>query len=68
MLNRQLLSPASIVVVGSSNNITKPGGKILKNLLEHEFSGQLYAVNPNDQSVQGVQTFGSVVALVRKGL
>jgi len=63
MLNRQLLSPASIVVVGASNNITKPGGKILKNLLEHEFNGQLYAVNPNDQSVQGVQTFDSVTAL-----
>ncbi len=45
MLNRQLLSPTSIVVVGASNNITKPGGKILKTLLEHEYKGQLYAVN-----------------------
>ena len=60
MLNRQLLSPTSIVVVGASNNITKPGGKILKNLLEHEFKGQLYAVNPNDESVQGVTTFRTV--------
>lgn len=60
MLNRQLLSPASIVVVGASNNITKPGGKILKNLHEHEFKGQLYAVNPNDTAVQGVPTFASV--------
>jgi len=63
MLNRQLLSPTSIVVVGASNNVTKPGGKILKNLLEHEFKGQLYAVNPNDPSVQGVQTFRSVLDL-----
>jgi acyl-CoA synthetase (NDP forming) len=63
MLNRQLLSPTSIVVVGASNNITKPGGKILKNLLEHEFKGQLYAVNPNDASVQGVPTFSSVADL-----
>ena len=60
MLNRQLLSPSSIVVVGASNNVTKPGGKILKNLLEHEFKGQLYAVNPNDAGVQGVLTFGSL--------
>ena len=63
MLNRQLLSPTSIVVVGASNNITKPGGKILKNLLEHEFKGQIYAVNPNDEQVQGVTTFRSVHAL-----
>ena len=60
MLNRQLLSPTSIVVIGASNNITKPGGKILKNLLEHEFKGLLCAVNPNDESVQGVQTYKSV--------
>ena len=60
MLNRQLLSPTSIVVVGASNNITKPGGKILKNLLEHEFKGQIYAVNPHDEQVQGVTTLRSV--------
>ena len=60
MLNKQLLSPSSIVVVGASNNITKPGGKILKNLLEHEFKGQLYTVNPNDAVVQGVTTFATV--------
>lgn len=60
MLNRQLLSPNSIVVVGASNNITKPGGKILKNLLEHEFKGKLYAVNPNDESIQGVTAYPTV--------
>lgn len=60
MLNKQLLSPASIAVIGASNNITKPGGKILKNLLEHEFKGLLYAVNLNDESVQGIKTFRTV--------
>jgi len=60
MLNRQLLSPTSIVVIGASNNITKPGGKILKNLLEHNYQGDLFAVNPNDENIQGVKTFRSV--------
>lgn len=59
MLNRQLLSPASIAVIGASNNVTKPGGKILKNLIEHEFRGKLYAVNPNDSEIQGVPAFRS---------
>ena len=59
MLNRQLLAPESIVVIGASNNITKPGGKILKNLIEHEYKGKLYAFNPNDTNVQGVKTFNS---------
>ena len=60
MLNRQLLSPKSIAVIGASNNITKPGGKILKNLLEHEFKGNLFAVNPSNENIQGVKTFASV--------
>lgn len=59
MLNRQLLAPESIVVVGASNNITKPGGKILKNLIEHEYKGRLFAFNPNDTNIQGVTTFNN---------
>jgi acetate---CoA ligase (ADP-forming) len=60
MLNKQLLDPESILVVGASNNVAKPGGKLLKNLIEHEFKGKLYALNPNDSNVQGVATFNSI--------
>lgn len=60
MLNRQLLAPESILVVGASNNITKPGGKIIKNLIEHEYNGLLFALNSNDTNIQGVTTFNSV--------
>ncbi len=60
MLNKQLLAPESIVVVGASNNVTKPGGKLLKNLIEHEYKGKLYALNPNDKNIQGVTTFNSL--------
>lgn len=59
MLNKQLLAPESIVVIGASNNITKPGGKILKNLIEHEYKGQLFAFNPTDPNIQGVITFNN---------
>jgi acyl-CoA synthetase (NDP forming) len=37
MINDQLINPQSIVVIGGSNNIHKPGGKILQNLIEHGF-------------------------------
>jgi len=59
MLNRQLLAPESILVVGASNNITKPGGKILKNLIEHEYKGRLFAFNPNDTNIQGITTYNN---------
>ena len=33
MINKELIDPKSIVVVGGSNNIQKPGGKVLKKLI-----------------------------------
>ena len=57
MITSQLLHPASIVVVGASNNVHKPGGAILKNLLSGGYTGELRAVNPKETEVQGVAAF-----------
>ncbi|MBL7960521.1 acetate--CoA ligase family protein [bacterium] len=54
MMNLQLLHPKSIVVVGGSNDIHKPGGKVLKNLIDGKFSGKLYVTNPKEKSIQGI--------------
>jgi len=59
MINKQLTHPQSIVVVGASNDIQKPGGKILKNILDGKFSGELYVINPKEDIVQGVRSFKS---------
>ena len=48
MINPKLLAPKSIVVCGASSDIHKPGGKVLKNLKESGFKGQIYAVNPKE--------------------
>ncbi len=45
MITQQLLCPKSIVVVGASNTFIKPGGAILRNLIEGKFKGELLAVN-----------------------
>ena len=60
MINEKLFHPESIAVIGASNNISKPGGKIVRNLIDNGFAGEIYAVNPNETSVQGVPTFSSV--------
>lgn len=57
MINKQLLDPKSIVVIGGSNDITKPGGKVLKNILDGHFQGQLYVVNPKETLVQGITSY-----------
>lgn len=55
MINDQLLNPSGIVVVGGSDDIQKPGGKVLKNLLDGHFAGDLYVVNPKADCVQGIK-------------
>lgn len=59
MINKQLLDPKSIVVVGGSNDTAKPGGKVLKNIKDGTFSGQLYVVNPKETEVQGIKCFSN---------
>lgn len=54
------MHPQSIVVVGASNNIHKPGGAILRNLIQGGYKGELRAVNPKEAEVQGVRSFASV--------
>lgn len=57
MINQQLINPRSIVVIGGSNDTTKPGGKVLKNLLEHHFSGDVYVTNPKEDEIQGIRCY-----------
>lgn len=63
MINDQLIKPRSIAVVGASNDVTKPGGKVLKNILDHHFEGQVYAVNPKETSIQGIACHADVSLL-----
>lgn len=63
MIAKELLDPKSIVICGASSDIHKPGGKVLKNLLESNFKGKVYAVNPKETEVQGVRCYASVEEL-----
>ncbi len=55
-----IFEPESIAVIGASNNETKWGGRLLKNILSG-FSGPVYPVNPNEKVVQGVTSYPSVM-------
>ena len=60
MINDQLLHPRSIVIVGGSNNKHKPGGKLLENILNGNYNGNLYVLNPKEDVVQGVKSYKEV--------
>jgi acetyltransferase len=57
MINKQLTHPESIVVVGASNDIHKPGGKVLKNIIDGGFKGKLYVTNPKEDTIQDIICF-----------
>ena len=57
MINRELLEPQSIVVIGGSNNVHKPGGAVVRNLQQGGYKGTLRIVNPKEDEVQGIKAF-----------
>lgn len=60
MITEQLINPSSIVIVGGSNDTAKTGGKVLKNLIDNNFSGSLFVVNPKEDVIQGINCHRSV--------
>lgn len=60
MIAKELISPGSIAVIGGSNDCSKPGGNVLKNLIDNNYTGKLYVVNRNGTNVRGQQTFKNI--------
>ena len=60
MINKELINPQSIVIVGGSNNVHKPGGRLVRNLLDGKYKGELYVVNAKETDVQGIKSYANV--------
>ena len=63
MITKELISPRSIVVVGGSQDLHKPGGNVLNNLIETGYKGKLYVVNPKADIIQGIKCHKSIEEL-----
>lgn len=68
MITNELISPKSIVVIGASDDINKPGGNALKNLIDSKFKGKLYSVNPKHEFIQGIKCYKSAESLPKVDL
>jgi acetate---CoA ligase (ADP-forming) len=60
---QSFLTPRSIAVIGASDGVEKIGGRIMANLLRHEFPGRLYPVNLNRREVWGLPAYRDLSAL-----
>lgn len=60
---RLLMAPRSVAVVGASRERGSVGHAVLRNLLQHEFAGPVYPVNPATDHVAGVRAVPSLDAV-----
>ncbi|MDT7787189.1 MAG: hypothetical protein QOF58_5608, partial [Pseudonocardiales bacterium] len=63
LLRRALLAPASVALIGVSDDPAKTGARPLQFLRRTGWAGRLYPVNQNRTQVQGEQAWPSVEAL-----
>jgi len=56
----ELLTPASIAVIGAGRRRGSIGHEILRNLLNNGFTGPVYPVNANAQSVADVRAYPAI--------
>lgn len=56
----QLLQPRSIAVIGASNQPSRPGNAVMRNLLQGQFDGPIMPVTPHYKSVNGVLAYRSI--------
>lgn len=64
---RPFFDPPSVAVVGASKHVDKAGHVIFKNFVENKrlglFKGELYPINPREESILGYKCFPSISKL-----
>ncbi|WP_288385458.1 acetate--CoA ligase family protein [uncultured Acinetobacter sp.] len=58
-----LLNPASVALIGASDNPARIGGRPLRYLKESGFKGEIFPVNPNRDQVQGMPAYADLASL-----
>jgi len=59
----RLLRPKSVAVVGASDRHGALGATLLNNLVQYEFSGEIYPVNPKRDELLGLKVYKEVSEL-----
>ncbi|MGO1121080.1 acetate--CoA ligase family protein [Rhodovibrionaceae bacterium A322] len=57
---KQFLSPRSVAIIGASDNPTRIGGRPVHYLKNHGYEGEIYPVNPQRETVQGLKAYTDV--------
>jgi len=55
-----LFKPRSVAIIGASNNPLSIGHIVLTNLLDHNFKGPIYPINPKSKFIKSFRAYPSV--------
>ncbi|HNZ65154.1 MAG TPA: GNAT family N-acetyltransferase [Smithella sp.] len=58
---RDFFYPKSIAVIGASDVRGKLGYNVFWNLINHDFPGRLYPINPKKESIKGIKSYKSIL-------
>jgi acetyl coenzyme A synthetase (ADP forming)-like protein len=56
-----LMAPQSVAVIGASRDVSSIGGRLFNNLINGDFSGPVYPVNPTSPVVRSVAAYPTVL-------
>ncbi|NOR52807.1 MAG: CoA-binding protein, partial [Candidatus Aminicenantes bacterium] len=55
-----LFKPRSVAIIGASNNPLSIGYIVMKNLLDHDFKGPIYPINPKAKFIKSFRAYASI--------
>ncbi len=58
-----LFKPKSVAIVGASNNPFSIGHIVMQNLIDHDFKGPIFPVNPKSKYIKSFKAYPSVSAI-----
>lgn len=63
ILSKYLFDPQSVAIIGASSNVEKIGYRIVKNILDNNFNGKLFLVNPKGGNIFDIPIFKNIEEL-----
>jgi acyl-CoA synthetase (NDP forming) len=57
---KKFFEPKSVVIIGASAILQKPGNEVIRNILANGYAGKLYLVNPKGGEIMGMKVERSV--------
>jgi acyl-CoA synthetase (NDP forming) len=56
-----LFRPKSVAVIGASSKALSIGNRVIKNLIDFQFKGDIYPINPKADEINGVKAYPSIL-------